>query len=382
MSKSRKIGRKKHSVPRRKPGAAPGTIVAVADSASPEMRVIAYGPEGLAERVVDTATEALEMRSEWQVVWLDVRGLGDADIIKEIVDEIGMHYLAAEDVTTQNQRSKIEEYANGLSIVVRGPAGTSPFESRQLDLFVSPGLVVSFQDRSVGWLEPVRDRIRKGGNRLRKHGVNYLVYALVDAVVDHYFPLLEECSERLAELEHAALDSPSRETIALINMVRSDLLEIRRAVFPLREAITKMLATDLAVEGDQFQIYWRDCADHIDHILDIVEAQSETSRSLINLTLSSMSHQMNEVMKMLTFIATIFIPLGFIAGLYGMNFDRTSSHYNMPELGFAYGYPAVLGLMAVVGLGLVFFFHRKGWIGRGGRRARVSKNVDTKSSDS
>ena len=163
---------------------------------------MAYGPQGLEERAVESAAEALEMREKWPVVWLDVRGLGDVEVLQKIVSDVGMHDLAAEDVVNQNHRAKVEEFDEAYHLVVRGPAGTAPFESRQLNLFVSPGLVVSFQERVGGWLEPVRERIRQGGKRLRRHGSDYLVYAMVDAVVDHYFPIIEAYSEHLEELEH------------------------------------------------------------------------------------------------------------------------------------------------------------------------------------
>ncbi|MCY2964028.1 MAG: magnesium/cobalt transporter CorA, partial [Planctomycetota bacterium] len=239
-------------------------------------------------------------------------------------------------------------------------------ELEQISMFVGPNFVISFQERP-GWdcLEPVRERVRKCVTRVREAGPGYLAYSLLDAVVDHYFPVLEAYGERLETLEDQIILQPDRSAVAEVHDVKRELLNVRRSIWPQREALNVMVRDDIANFDPETRLYLRDVYDHAVRIIDLVETYREICSDLMDLYLSSVSNRMNEVMKVLTVISTLFIPLTFIAGVYGMNFDPDSSPWNMPEVRWYLGYPLCMGLMAVVSIAQLYFFYRRGWIGRG-----------------
>ena len=252
----------------------------------------------------------------------------------------------------------MEQYGEHHYLVTRMITHFDQCETEQFSLFVGTNFVVTFQEKPGDCLEPVRARIRNARGRIRKAGPDYLMYALVDAVIDAYFPLLEIYGEKMEQLEEEILIVQRPETIARIHDIKRDLLLMRRAVWPLREVINSLIRDANPTITEETRLYFRDCYDHIVRIIDLVENFRELAADLMDLYLSIVSNKMNEVMKVLTIIATIFIPLTFVVGVYGMNFD------NMPELHMRYGYPITLAVMAFMVIGMLYYFYRQGWLGR------------------
>jgi magnesium transporter len=282
----------------------------------------------------------------------------------EIGQRFGLHSLALEDVVHTHQRAKVEAYGDHLFIATRAVSEREDREREQFSLFAGEDFVVSFQEYPGDAFEPVRERIRRAAGRIRTRGPDYLTYALLDSTVDRFFPIMEQLGDRLEELERAVYSSSQSDMTSRINHIKWELLGWRRAVWPLREAMRALMQEDLPVVQEATHIFFRDCADHVSHLIDLVEAYSEMGGGLLEMNLALASHRMNEVMKLLTMIATIFIPLGFVAGLYGMNFDPNASRLNMPELGWGLGYPAVLVLMLTIASAMVYYFYRRGWLSR------------------
>jgi magnesium transporter len=233
-------------------------------------------------------------------------------------------------------------------------------------MFLGLGFLLSFQERAGDCFDPVRKRIREGRGRMRHSGPDYLAYALLDAVVDSYFPVLQDCGDRLDVLEDKMFLRPDPHTAGHIHLVRRDLLAVRRAVWPLRECISSLTHDPDELVSDETRLYLRDCYDHSVQIIDLLESYRDLAGGLMDTYLSLVSQRMNEIMKVLTIYAAIFIPLTFVAGIWGMNFDTGASGWNMPELGWAFGYPAAIALMVTLAVGQLFWFRRKGWIGRAG----------------
>jgi len=261
------------------------------------------------------------------------------------------------------QRPKVERYEDCLFLVARMMSLGERLDSEQISIYLGSGFVLTFQERVGDCLDPVRHRIREGAGRIRSQGADYLAYALLDAVIDHYFPVLEELGERLEALEDEVLRHPSPAVISRIHAAKRDLLALRRVVWPQRESLHWLLREPIPLLAEDTRLHLRDCYDHVAHVMDMVETFRELASGLVDAYQSSLSNRMNEVMKVLTIIATIFIPLSFLAGLYGMNFSAESSPWNMPELRFYFGYPLALALMAVVAGVMLIYFRRKGWIG-------------------
>jgi magnesium transporter len=241
-------------------------------------------------------------------------------------------------------------------------------ETEQVSMFVGKDFLLTFQERTGDCFTPIRDRLRHGTGRVRQLGPDYLTYALIDAVIDGYYPILEGYGEAIDTLEDEVIERAESEQMHRLHVVKRDLLMLRRAVWPTREMVNGLIRDESPFIGDVARVYLRDCYDHTIQLMDVVETYREISSSLLDAYLSSMSARLNEIMKVLTIIATIFIPLSFIASVYGMNFDPSVSPWNMPELKFYYGYPFALAIMAAVAGGLLYYFRRRGWMG--GRRKR------------
>jgi magnesium transporter len=351
------------------PGSAPGTIVPPPQGgAPPRIHVIAYGPDQIIEQSPQTVREIERRPDGTRVTWIDVQGLGDVEVIRALGAEFGLHTLAIADIMHVHQRPKVEAYDTHLFIVGRMPQLGDRVSTEQLALIVGQDFVVTFQERPGDCFDPVRHRLEQPASRLRQAGADYLGYALIDAIVDSYFPVLEHFGEQIETLEHAVVEQPDPAIISRIHDLKHDLLELRRAIWPLRELVNALLREDTPFIQPSTRLYLRDCADHAFQLMDVVEIHREIASGLVDLYLSSLSARMNEVMKVLTIIATIFIPLGFVAGVYGMNFDRGASPFNMPELGWWFGYPFALGVMVAVALGMLGYFWRRGWLGEGRKR--------------
>jgi magnesium transporter len=282
-------------------------------------------------------------------------------VIERLGAMFGLHRLALEDVVTGWQRAKLDDYEDHLFIVGRmvEPDGAS---TEQLSLFLGKRFVLTFQERRGDCFDPVRQRIRSEGTRIRNAGPDYLVYALIDGIIDSYFPIVERIGDRLEALEAAVATAAERQTVIDIQEAKSTVIGLRRAIWPHRDLLAALLREEDETIAPRTKIYLRDCHDHAAQLMDLVESYREVCTDLVNVYLSSASHRLNEVMKVLTLIATIFMPLSFIAGIYGMNFDRQRSPWNMPELAWYLGYPFSLVLMLGVAVGFVFYFRRKGWL--------------------
>jgi magnesium transporter len=344
-------------------GVLPGALILDPSAQRPVVRLMAYGAEGFVEQEVEQLDRISQLLHEWPVTWVNVVGLGDMETIRKLGEIFGLHQLSLEDVVNVHQRAKVELYQEYAFVVARMPAQSENMETEQVSLFLGEGFVLTFQERTGEAFDLVRDRIRKNLGLLRKRAQDYLAYALLDAVVDAYFPMLEQYGERLEGIEQEVVAEPDKSTITRIYQIKRDLMGLRRAVWPLRDAVNTLVRDSRQLVGDEARIYLRDCYDHTVQIIEMLETYRETASGLLDFYLSSLSNRMNEVMKVLTIIATIFIPLSFIAGLWGMNFSTESSPWNMPELRWYWGYPSALGVMAAVALGLLYFFYRKGWLG-------------------
>ena len=356
--------RKSRRPRRNPPGAQPGIISPDPASPRPSIRATVYEREAHREFAVTAEQELPAFGQSGPVVWVDVEGLGDAEWIRALGRHFGLHHLALEDVVNTHQRPKLEPYDDLYFLVTRMPHRADGMHTEQLSLFLGPGFVLTFQEFPGDCLEPVRKRLRDPHSRLRREGADFLAYSLLDAIVDDYFPYLDHISDELDKLEPESLERPIPDTPARIHRLRRDLLTIRRAVAPLREAINALIRDGSDSVSEYTRLHLRDCHDHTYQILDLVDTHREIAAGLLDVHLSMVNNRMNEIMKVLTIIATLFIPLTFLAGVYGMNFDPETSPWNMPELGMRYGYPAVVVLMlAVIGAELLLFW-RLGWLSR------------------
>jgi len=349
--------------PHTAPGTAPGTIVSHPEAAAPTIRVIACGPDDIVEREIDDPRAIADYLEKWPLTWVNVDGLGDANVIQTIGEVFGLHPLALEDVANANQRPKLEDYPDSVFVVARMPQiREGAFRTEQLSLFLGRNYVLTFQEYPGDCFEPVRKRLRETP-RSQFLAPDYLAYALLDAVVDSYFPVLESVGERLDTIEEAIARDPEPESVSHIFHTKHELLSLRRAVWPTRDILNALIRDPVPLITDTTRTYFRDCHDHAVRIIDLLESYREINAGLMEFYQSTVGHRMNEIMKVLTVIATIFIPLGFIAGLYGMNFDTERSPWNMPELGLYFGYPAALLVMLCVAVGMLFYFRRRRWIG-------------------
>ncbi len=387
MSKHGHRRRRKPRFSRRsKPGDLPGLLQPDPESPPPVVHVIAYGPDQLLEKRVTDCQQVRDLVGKAPVTWINVEGLGDANTIRSIGELFHLHPLALEDVVNTHQRPKAEPYQGSLFIVARMAELNDRLETEQISLFLGQNFVVTFLEDPGDAFDTVRQHLRHSQGRIRSSNAGYLAYALLDAVVDGYFPVVEEYGERLDEIEDEVVSRPSRATIAWAHQVKRDLRGLRRAVWPLREAINALSRDQSEFIDAETRVYLRDCYDHTVQIIDIVETYRELDADLTDLYLSSLSNRLNEVMKVLTIIATIFMPLSFIASIYGMNFNPQASPYNMPELNWRYGYPFALGLMLVTAVGMYWFFRYKRWVGpdsleRQEREARRGLRADAEDQD-
>jgi magnesium transporter len=351
------------------PGSVPGSLVSDPEAPFPDTHVMAWSDGEFIEEEVTDVYELQAHLNKWPMMWVNVDGLGDAGTLKKLTEIFDIHKLAMEDVVHVHQRAKVEEYEGQLFIIVRMPSlAGERIGTEQVSIFLGSGFVLTFQERKGDCLDPVRERVRKSKGRIRHAGADYLAYAIIDAVVDGWFPILEDYGELLEVLEDEILEKPTREAVARIHRIKRDLLEVRRTIWPMRETVNGLFREEGLIQKET-HLYLRDCYDHVIQIIDIVESHRDMASSLMDLYLSSVSNRMNEVMKVLTVIATIFIPLTFIAGIYGMNFNPEASPFNMPELNWRYGYVAFWILMLGTGGVMLLFFKHRGWLG-GSKRTR------------
>jgi magnesium transporter len=338
-------------------------------AAFPVIRVMKYNLKNLEEHEGVNVSDLTGLLDDDSVCWVDVQGLGDEAVLLEIAEKFSIHPLALEDVVNVPQRPKVEYFENHTLWITRmvlpNHVGMRP---EQVSIFLGKNFVLSFQERAGDLFDPVRNRIRNKGKIILAAGPSYLAYAMLDAVIDGYYPLLEEFGEKLETLEDQIVSNPKAEILQEIHGIKRDMLTIRRAIWPQREAVNSMIRDENPLISDTVRVYLRDCYDHCVQLMDGVETYRELAGGLMDVYLSSLGNRQNEVMKVLTIIATIFIPLTFLAGVYGMNFQ------NMPELRTPWAYPLLLGFMAVIAIGMLVFFRRKGWLGgRGSEPSRTTR---------
>lgn len=351
-----------------RPGMAPGSLeaapaTATAPAPAAQLSLLRYDTQGLLEEQDQLAPDApvAPAGNGDGVTWLHLQGQPGAAQLQALGERFGLHPLALEDVLHREARAKVESFDGQQFVVlsqVHRDAG-GDFCTDQVSFFLGRNYVISINQGRQDVFGPVRERIRAGG-KIRAHGADYLLYALIDVIVDGAFVLLEELGERLEALEDEILDDPSRETRNQIHYAKRELVLMRRAWWPQREVIAALMRDEEHWLSDTTRLYLRDCYDHCVIVIDFVETYREMASSLLDTYLSAVSQRMNDIMKMLTIIATIFMPLSFIAGVYGMNFD-TASPWNLPELHWRYGYPYALGVMSAVVIGMVIYFRRKRW---------------------
>lgn len=342
-----------------KPGGSPGIVSPAPEAPAPALDVIGYGPQGYEEKKGATLEECEPFLAKWPSVWIDVSGLGDAALIEKIGARFGIHGLTLEDIANTNQRAKLEDFDDYLYIVCRSAETTATgLFCEQMSLIVTRKVLVSFQEMPGDCFGPVRERLRAGRGKMRTLKTDYLAYALLDAVVDSYFPVVEKLGDELDELEDRLLLRCSERDMAQVHAIKRDLLLLRRSIWPHREAFAALVRDDSDLITKETKTFLRDAYDHVIQITDIVETYREVCADLRELYLSEVSNRMNEVMKLLTVISTIFIPLTFLVGVYGMNFDV------FPELHWRYGYPLLWAVMVGVAVAMTVWFVRNGWIGR------------------
>jgi magnesium transporter len=296
------------------------------------------------------------------VTWVHVQGRPTEHVLNELGRAFKLHILAMEDVLNSGQRPKVETYDDQLFVVVSLPLMEADIvTTQQVSIYIGSGFVVSFHDGDFQHFEAIIARLQQTGNRIQARGPDFLLYSLLDMVIDHGFPVLERFGLQLEALEMEILDVTGRESLEKIHVMKRELILLRRMLWPQRELINQLLRGDSGLIADGTMVYLRDCYDHTIQVMELLETYRDMTTSMLDIYLSSVSHRLNEVMRLLTMIATLFIPLTFIVGVYGMNFDRTAGPLNMPELGSPYGYLFVWVGMIVVAVAMLVFFRRKGW---------------------
>jgi magnesium transporter len=346
-------------------GSVPGTLYIEQDASPTKIVLIDYN-ETNANRLQPSRPEAIAPYLDTESVsWVDVLGLGSEDILQRIGQVFGLHPLVLEDVVNVPQRPKVEDYENQIVIIsqmVMLKDKGDGFWIEQVSFVLGKHYLLTVQEEPQrDCFGSVRDRIRTCKGSIRKSGSDYLAYALLDAIIDGFFPVLEVYGERIEELEDEVVTNPTRRTLQKIYDLRRELLALRRAIWPQRDAINTLIRDESDLISPNVQIYLRDCYDHAIQVIDMVDTYRELASGLMDVYLSSVGNKMNEVMKFLTVMSSVFIPLTFIAGIYGMNFNTEKSPLNMPELEWYWGYPACLAVMFAIAGGLIFFFWRRGW---------------------
>lgn len=354
MAKLFKIRPKKIGLP-------PGTLVHVGEKKTEETKitVLDYDQDDLREIKIDTAEECLAFKETPTVTWIDVVGIHQIEIIAKIGESFGIHPLVLEDIVNTEHRPKIEDFEEYIFIVLKmiyRDKEKGEIIVEQISLIVTRGLIISFQEIEGDVFNSVRDRIRKSKGRIRKKGSDYLAYALIDSIVDSYFLVLEDVGEELELLEEELMSNPSLETSQKIHSLKRDMIYLRKSIWPLREVISLLARGESSIFQESTSIYLRDVYDHTVQIIDTIETFRDMLSGMLDIYLSSISNRMNEVMKVLTIIATIFIPMTLVAGIYGMNFEY------MPELKWYWGYPSILVLMLAMGLTMVAYFRKNKWL--------------------
>ncbi|MGV8169626.1 MAG: magnesium/cobalt transporter CorA [Candidatus Nanoarchaeia archaeon] len=344
-----------------KTGLPPGSLVYVGDKVprGTRIRIIDYNEEKYEQKEVEDVKDIRRYKNTDTVTWINFDGVHNPELIEEVGKEFGLHPLVMEDILNTDQRAKIDDYDDYLFFVARmfyNIRGIGEVQSEQLSIVIGKGFILSFQETEGDMFDILRDRLKMNKGKVRKLGSDYLGYCLLDLMVDNYFSIIEKIGEDLETIEDELAEEPDPNTLQKIHNIKQRMIFLRKSVWPLREAISKFHRIENPLIGDETKVYLRDVYDHTIQVIDAIESYRDTTSGMIDIYLSSISYKMNEIMKVLTIISTIFIPLTFIAGVYGMNF-----HF-MPEISWKYGYFAILGVMATVGIGMLYYFKRRNWL--------------------
>jgi len=345
----------------KKAGLPPGTLVHIGAQKTEKTKVeiLDYDESNLLEKEIETTDECLQFKDAQTVTWINVEGLHQVDLLEKLNECFGLHPLVMEDILNTDQRPKMEDYGDYIYIVLRllyNNDTSDRIDTEQISLILGSHFVISFQERGGTIFDSVRERIRNGKGRIREMGADYLAYALIDSIVDNYFLTLERLGERIEFVEDELVANPTRSTLQVIHNLKSDMILLRRSVWPLREVIGGLERGESPLMKESIRVYLRDIYDHTIQVIDTIETFRDMLSGMLDIYLSSISNRLNEVMKVLTIIATIFMPLTFIAGVYGMNFQY------MPELERTWGYPVILLVMLVIGVSMLVYFRKRKWL--------------------
>ncbi|RJP83713.1 MAG: magnesium and cobalt transport protein CorA [Desulfobacteraceae bacterium] len=343
------------------PGLSPGTLVYIGDKTHEPVRVsvVDYTPDTI-EEVNDLTTDDLQsFLKRDSVDWISVSGIQDTAVVETIGQLCGLHPLTLEDIVNTHHRPKMDEFDDYFFLILKMPRldpADGSLAMEHVCLVVGNGFLLSFQEAEGDMFSPIRARLRLSKGRIRRYGSDYLAYALLDMVVDHYFGVLEQVGEEIETLQESVLDHPETGTLSDIQKLRHQLVLLRKSIWPLREVLSSLLRGDSAFIDEKLLFYYQDVYDHVIHVADTVETNRDQMSGILDIYMSSVSIKMNEVMKVLTVIATLFIPLTFLAGVYGMNFTY------MPELEWRYSYPVFWGTVLICLLLMLIWFRRKKWL--------------------
>jgi len=345
----------------KKAGTSPGTLVHVGEKKQDRthVTVMDYAVDRLVEVQPQDIETVFPLKDEPTTTWINVDGVHDMALIEKLGRHFMIHPLTLEDTVNTTHRPKLEEFDTYLYVVLKMldyDAGREKIRSEQVSLVIGPNFLISFQEQEGGVFNAVRERIRKGRGRIRQGGSDYLAYALIDCIVDHYFLVLEQLGERIESLESQLYENSGPDLLHDIFRLKQEMIYLRKQVWPLREPLSHILKIDSPLIKDASRVFFADVYDHLVQGMDVIESLRDVLSGLQDLHISITGHRMNEIMKVLTIIATIFIPITFVAGIYGMNFEV------MPELKWRWGYFAVWGLFGAVTAGMLLYFKRRRWI--------------------
>lgn len=336
----------------------PGAVVFSGEVPTHHVRLalITYDADTFHERVVADLEDAFGVLGAAPTAWLDLDGVHEVRLVQRVGERLGISALILEDIVNLGQRPKMEEFEGFIHLTLKMIRYQEGLHLEQISLLVGPGYVISFQEHPGDVFEPVRERLRTATGRIRSRGATYLAYALLDVVIDHYYVALEAISNAIEDLEHEVMDDPGPDVPSRIRTLYRDLVIIRKAVWPVREMLARLERSESPLIPEDMRPFLRDVYDHGVQVLDIVESMRDVLAGVRDAYDTALSNRMNEVMKVLTIVGTIFIPLTFIAGIYGMNFSH------IPELQHPYGYPIAMATMALIAVALIVYFRRKDWL--------------------
>jgi magnesium transporter len=342
-----------------KAGLPPGALVHVGERRAEkvEITICEYSESSFEEFVTEKLEDLVAPKSESAMRWVRVEGIHNVDVLGQIGKILALHPLTVEDILNTDQRPKIEDFDDYVYIVAKMLCRSDDkLSAEQISLIVRPSLVISFHETRSKLFLPLVNRLRAGKGRIRQMNSDYLAYAMLDTVVDNYFVILEEMGETIESLEEQATASAGKTMIRSMHEVRSELVQLRRAVWPLRDVLNILALGDSSLVSESTRVYFKDVHDHVVHAADTIEIFRETMTEMLTIYLTTVNNRLNEVMKVLTVIATIFMPLTLMAGIYGMNFEH------MPELHWEWGYPSVLLLMLTIALSMLIYFRKRRWL--------------------